>query len=253
MATLRALAMTAVFLDHGPIIAVLTSRHQGGAGNVERPSQASSNAPNAGGSPFAERDLHGLRIGFSSNPGRLQSRRSHGDGSRVQSYSSGVVAPYSAERQEPVKEWKAREEVTTGLSVSILGSFRKHYPQIVATVKEFEEGGVAVNSPVGTEIINPGELFARFAGDSPNSPEYVIQELTFAKIFASDFVYIVAPDGYIGRTTCLELGHVRERGIPVFFSEVVCDLPIEISADSVCGPSDAVGRMMTAGRSFSES
>lgn len=136
----------------------------------------------------------------------------------------------------------------TGLSVSILGSFRKHYTQIAAAAKEFEAGGVTVNSPTISLIINPGEPHVRFASDPPFLPDHIIQEIAFNRIFVSDFIYVMAPAGYIGRTTCYELGRVRERGIPVFFSEPVQDLPIEIPPHSVIQPSDLVQRITTYGR-----
>jgi hypothetical protein len=132
----------------------------------------------------------------------------------------------------------------TRLSVSVIGSFRKNYAQILFAAKEFEKAGVTVNSPSISRIINPGEPFVRFETDPPHSSDHVIQNATFERIFASDFIYVVAPAGYIGRTTCYELGRIQERGISVFFSEPVQDLPIEISADSVLQPYALAQRML---------
>ncbi len=84
----------------------------------------------------------------------------------------------------------------------------------------------------------------RFATDQQHLSDAEIQEATFNKIFNSDFIYVMAPAGYIGRTTCYELGRARERGIPVFFSELVWDLPIEIHPESVLGVSDLAEMMI---------
>jgi hypothetical protein len=133
----------------------------------------------------------------------------------------------------------------TRVSVSILGSFRKHYNQIVSAAREFEANGVTVNSPALSRIVNPGEPYARLASDPPSSSDHIIQEATFSRIFASDFVYIVTPGGYIGRTTSWELGRIQERGIPIFFSEPVKDLPLVIPPDTVLRPSDLAQRLLT--------
>ncbi|GGP41996.1 hypothetical protein GCM10010185_11600 [Saccharothrix coeruleofusca] len=53
------------------------------------------------------------------------------------------------------------------------------------------------------------------------------------KIFSSDFVYVVNPGGYIGRTTAYELGRVHERGMAVYYAEPPKDIPIEVPAGTV--------------------
>lgn len=119
------------------------------------------------------------------------------------------------------------------VSVSIIGSFRQHYPLVVRAARELAALGIAVRSPKICRIINPGSDYARFETDPPESPDQLIQAVTLAKILSSDLVYVVAPGGYVGRTTCYELGRIHERSIPVYFSAVPRDLPIEISPGSV--------------------
>jgi hypothetical protein len=125
-----------------------------------------------------------------------------------------------------------RKQVAPG-SVAIIGSFRQHYQSIVAAVREFEAAGVAVGSPVVSTIINPGADFVRFESDSPESSDLEIEAATLERVLNCDLVYVVAPAGYVGRTTCYELGRVHERAIPVYFSARPLDLPIAIPARSV--------------------
>jgi hypothetical protein len=125
-------------------------------------------------------------------------------------------------------------------SVSIIGSFRRHYEAVALTVKEFVSLGLVVRSPAISRIINPGARFVRFEIDSVQSPDQLIQAAALHKILGSDLVYVVAPGGYIGRTTCYELGRVHERRIPTYFSELPEDLPIEVSPGSVLGVRDLV-------------
>jgi hypothetical protein len=157
-------------------------------------------------------------------------------------YRVGKADP--AKGYEPAWRQKVKGEAMTRLSVSILGSFRQYYPQVINAIIEFEKNGIVVKSPIVSKIINPGAPFVRFESDSAHLSDYDIQEITFDKIFASDFIYVVAPAGYIGRTTCYELGRVRERGIPVYFSEPVQDLPVEIHPEAVIGAADLAEMMM---------
>lgn len=128
--------------------------------------------------------------------------------------------------------------MTRDLTVAVIGSFRKHYPEVVAAVNALKAAGVAVSSPPVSRITNQGEPYVRFAVDSPQVSDKDIQLATMQKILDADFVYVVAPRGYIGRTTCYELGRAQQKGIPVYFSEVPLDLPIDIPSSSVCTPDE---------------
>ena len=125
-------------------------------------------------------------------------------------------------------------------SVSIIGSFRRHYEEVALTAKKFELLGVTVSSPAISRIINPGACYVRFESDPPQSSDEFIQAMALGNILDSDLVYVVAPAGYVGVTTCYELGRVHERGIPTYFSDIPQDLPIEVSPGSVLGVQDLV-------------
>lgn len=129
-----------------------------------------------------------------------------------------------------------------GFSAAVIGSFRQHYAEVVAVVRQLSEAGFEVRSPVVSRIINPGAAYVRFETDLPALSNLDIQSATLAKILEADVVYVVAPGGYIGRTTCYELGCVQQRGIPVYFSEQPEDLPIHIS---VCSPDELMRTVQT--------
>lgn len=121
----------------------------------------------------------------------------------------------------------------TDVKVAILGSFRQHYPEVLKAISEFERVGIQILSPTVSRIINPDQNFVRFETDSLNSTDSEIQLKTLSKIFAADLVFVVAPNGYIGRTTCYEIGRVHERQIPVFFSNFPLDLPIVVRKGAI--------------------
>lgn len=118
-------------------------------------------------------------------------------------------------------------------TVAIVGSFRRHYDEVVAVARIFTAAGILVASPAISRIVNPGEEYVRFESDPHDLTDQRIQAITMARILAADLVYVVAPGGYIGRTTSYELGRAHERGAPVYYSEPPNDLPIEIGPGEI--------------------
>ena len=131
----------------------------------------------------------------------------------------------------------------TSISISVIGSFRQHYAHAVHAAREFEAHGIKVKSPSISRIVNPGDEFPRFETDSPQSPDHAIQAAALHKILDSDLAYVVAPGGYIGRTTCYELGRIHASSIPVYFSARPRDLPIEVASESVLCVHDLVRKV----------
>lgn len=131
----------------------------------------------------------------------------------------------------------------TKLAISLIGSFRQHYADVMRAAEVFLTAGMEIRSPAMSRIVNPGDNYVRFESDPPTSSDYHIQAETFERIFSSDLVYVVAPQGYVGPTTNLELGRLWERDIPTYFSEPPVDLPVTIPADSVLDPQSLVERL----------
>jgi hypothetical protein len=130
------------------------------------------------------------------------------------------------------------------VSVSVIGSFRQYYSQVIRAVQQFESLGITVRSPAVSRIVNPGDDYARFESDPADSSDQLIQAVTMERILSSDLVYVVAPGGYIGRTTCYELGRADERSIPVYFSAPPRDLPIAVPPGSVLRVADLGRRLL---------
>jgi hypothetical protein len=133
------------------------------------------------------------------------------------------------------------------LSVSLIGSFRKFYDQVAEAAEVFTSAGIVVRSPTISTVINREDSYVRFAADPPLCSDSQIQAATNEKIRASDLVYVVAPGGYVGRATCLELGMIYDRGIPVFYSAAPEDIPLDVSPDSVISATALAARLRLAG------
>jgi hypothetical protein len=129
--------------------------------------------------------------------------------------------------------------------IAIIGSFRKHYDEVLAVIDTFSSAGLEVSSPARSRLMDASVEFVRLASDPPDSADVEIQFKALQKILQSDAVFVVCPEGYVGRTTCYEIGRIHDRGIPLFFSSLPLDLPIPVPASSV-GDALTVARTLLA-------
>tara|TARA_Y100000815_G_scaffold72800_1_gene61561 strand:+ start:20195 stop:20707 length:513 start_codon:yes stop_codon:yes gene_type:complete len=131
------------------------------------------------------------------------------------------------------------------LKLAVIGSFRRpNYPKVRSIIEAFRLAGLHVTSPAGTEIIS-GEEFVRFESDPPNQSDAQIQTETLERIFSADAVYVITgPNGYVGKTTCYEIGRVIQRRQPVFFDDFPDDLPVHIPPTYVVSPAEFVLRYL---------
>jgi hypothetical protein len=125
-------------------------------------------------------------------------------------------------------------------SISIIGSFRQHYKRVQEIRKIFTDNGIEVLSPKGASIEKKKIPFVRFTSDNPNYDDCSVQSLTLHKLFSSTAIYVVAPNGYIGKTTAYEIGRLIQAQKPLFFSSPPNDLPLEIPKDHILSPEDLI-------------
>lgn len=113
-------------------------------------------------------------------------------------------------------------------TISVIGSFKQHNREIQRTCEIFRNIGLHVNSPESAEIVEEGIDFVRFHTDPQACSDAAIQSLALHRILRSDLVYAVLPYGYIGRTTCYEVGRILQSKRPIYFSERPGDFPVHI-------------------------
>ena len=125
-------------------------------------------------------------------------------------------------------------------TVSIIGSFRKeeHYRTIQKAVKYFKTAGLIVLSPKGSKICASIDDFVIFESDESALSPSEIQMITLDKIIHSNAVYVCNVDGYLGRTTCYEIGFCLSRGVPLYFYSIPVDLPIPVDHDHIVSIED---------------
>ena len=142
----------------------------------------------------------------------------------------GTVTPLPRGRAPMSKE---RTVNSVGLTVALRGSFQHHYKDVCSAWLAFSEAEIKVTTPKGAPIIEHGIPFVRFSSDPKSWTDPEIQTLALHRIFRSDFVFVVAPSGYVGRTTCYEIGRVIQAKRPLYFSEYPNDLPINVPKEYV--------------------
>jgi hypothetical protein len=131
----------------------------------------------------------------------------------------------------------------TGRTVSIIGSFRQHYRDVLAAWLEFDNAGWTVTSPLGSAVLREGIPFVRFETDEPSWDDATVQTVALHRILRAYLTYVVAPRGYVGRTTCYELGRIMQANQPVYFSAQPVDLPLAIPENRVLSPTQLVTRL----------
>lgn len=120
--------------------------------------------------------------------------------------------------------------------IAVIGSFRQHYKNILEVLSAFKSNGHLVTTPLGATIIEEGIPFVRFESDSENLDDCCVQSIALHRILRADLVYVVAPDGYVGRTTCYEIGRVIQAMHPIYFSAQLEDLPVRIPSERIYPP-----------------
>jgi hypothetical protein len=125
-------------------------------------------------------------------------------------------------------------------SIGIIGSFRKHYDQVLQAWKIFYDSGLEIYSPKGSRIIDESKEFVRFESDDPEDSDCMVQSRTLARLFLADIVYVISPKGYIGKTTSYEVGRLIQICKPLYFSSHPIDLPICIPSEHIITPRELV-------------
>lgn len=126
------------------------------------------------------------------------------------------------------------------MKVSIIGSFRKYHKEINEIILLLQRNKINVLSPKYSEITHSIDDFVVLSSDNHKLTPTEILTDTLNKILKSDVVFVYNPDGYVGRTTCYEIGVIRTTTIPLIFLEKPNDLPIAVSDIEIMKPSKLV-------------
>lgn len=125
------------------------------------------------------------------------------------------------------------------ISVTVSGSFHRHMNAIAEVVEDFTDRGLRVLSPEDPRVVDRYEDFLFVASDRVRSIR-LVQDRHLEAIRASDFLWIVSPDGYIGQSASMEIGFAVAAGIPIFSLTRPTDLTFRRYVEVVPDPERAI-------------
>jgi hypothetical protein len=131
------------------------------------------------------------------------------------------------------------------IQVTVSGSFRQAMGAVQEVVEEFADRGAFVLSPADPRIVDQFGDFVFVASDQVRHLR-TVQSRHLASIGASDFLWLVAPEGYVGVSAAMEIGFAAAHEIPVFSDEVPSDLTLRQWVDVVPTRGEAMRRAAVA-------
>ena len=125
-----------------------------------------------------------------------------------------------------------RREPVAGCEVVLSGSFRRDVEGLRKIHEELMDFGCRVLSPTRVEPSREVDGFVFMKGEEIESPERI--ELKHLEaIQKAAFVWLHAPDGYVGLSAALEVGFAHAQGVPVFSRTEVSDLAMRAFVQEV--------------------
>jgi NTP pyrophosphatase (non-canonical NTP hydrolase) len=121
----------------------------------------------------------------------------------------------------------------------ISGTYRKDFEALKRTYEEFRDLGCDVLSPSSVTISSEEDGFVYMKGEETETPT-TIEERHLNAIQKANFVWLHAPNGYVGLTSALEIGFAHAAGVPVFAKEAPNEQVFRSFVQVVLSPSDVI-------------
>ena len=120
--------------------------------------------------------------------------------------------------------------------VVLSGSYRKSFESLKATYEEFRDLGCTILSPTNVHIVREDDGFVYMQGEETQTPEG-IEDRHLKAIQRANFVWLHAPEGYVGPTAALEVGYANAVGVPVYATQEPTDAILRSFVRIVDSPS----------------
>jgi NTP pyrophosphatase (non-canonical NTP hydrolase) len=120
------------------------------------------------------------------------------------------------------KKKQTTESLPLHLPVVLSGSYRKDFEGLKRAYEELQDIGCHVLSPSNVVAVNEIDGFVYMKGEEVQNPD-AIEARHLDAIERSSFVWLHAPNGYVGPTAALEIGFARAAGVPVYGREAPRD------------------------------
>jgi hypothetical protein len=87
------------------------------------------------------------------------------------------------------------------------------------------EHNIKVLSPADPRVVDSLDDFLFVASDRVRSVR-LVQDRHLQSILAADFVWLVAPDGYVGQSAAMEIGFAIANAVPIFSLNLPTDMTL---------------------------
>lgn len=139
------------------------------------------------------------------------------------------------------------------LTATVSGSFHRHMDAIASAVYELAKQSVRVLSPADPRIVEvtepqEGQLEFLFVASDPHRSIKLVQDRHLDCITASDFLWLVCPDRYVGVSAAMEIGAARVANVPIFSTVAPSDVTLREYVTTVPSISEAIQQVMAAAR-----
>lgn len=137
------------------------------------------------------------------------------------------------------------------LTATVSGSFHRHMDAVASAVYELAKLSVRVLSPADpriVEITEPHQGQFLFVASDPHRSVKLVQDRHLDCITASDFLWLVCPDQYVGVSAAMEIGAARVADVPVFSTVAPADVTLREYVTTVPNMSEAIREVSAAGR-----
>src|SRR5207237_6134300 len=123
--------------------------------------------------------------------------------------------------------------------IVVSGSFRKDLAGFTREFEELRDLGFRILSPTNTRAVSEEDGFVFMEGEETAAPE-TIELRHLDAIQRSAFVWLHAPEGYVGPSAALEVGFARASGIPVYSRVAPTERVLQNLVQTVSSPSQLV-------------
>ena len=115
-----------------------------------------------------------------------------------------------------------RENSSSILRVTLSGSFHRDPDGLDRSYRELARNQCQILSPRSLLFEDQGALFVKHAVERGESTAS-IQKHHLQAIALSDFLWLHAPNGYVGISAAMEIGYAYSSGTPIFSNDIPTD------------------------------
>ena len=115
-----------------------------------------------------------------------------------------------------------RASTIPACEIVLSGTYRKDVENLRRAYEEFKDLGCTILSPTNISVVSEVDGFVYMKGEETETPDK-IESRHLKAIQKANFVWLHAPDGYVGPTAALEVGFANAAGVPVFAQQAPKD------------------------------